>query len=286
MESDLNVEILKALADKTRLSIIRSLQGGPLTAGDIEDAINKSQSSTSQQLKKLVEAKILSFKQDGTSKYFQARDPQIFDLIHSIHAYLSVAESKTFGGIKKENKILLLGLDDCGKTSVLLSLTGNKNLMSYSSYEPTKGYKHMKEIISQQGGNIKTDSNNIFYEAGGQVLYRKDYIKQPKKYLEGFDKIIYIIDVQSNSRYEESLKYLSEILNKLIETEILSNIAVYLHKFDPGIELKEEYSDKNINNLLVNEIRQIIPPQFNYEIFKTSIFTVFRKNLVMQSFRT
>ena len=46
-----NIDIIKALADITRLKIIKVLQDGAKTAGQIEDLIGKTQSSTSQQLK-------------------------------------------------------------------------------------------------------------------------------------------------------------------------------------------------------------------------------------------
>lgn len=280
-----NIDIIKALADATRLKIINTLQDGAKTAGQIEGLIGKTQSSTSQQLKKLVDAQILVYKQEGTKKLFRAKDPQIFDLLHSIQSYLSVVSMQNMEIIDATEKVLIMGLNNSGKTSILLNLAG-KNLLSYSSPVPTTRQKHITEILKTETPEKdileeipEDDIKSIYWEAGGQEVYRTEYLEDPEKFLIGYERIIFVIDIQDKPRYDEALTYLGEILQKLSEFNITSKIDVYLHKYDPGIDKLNKFSEENINQNLTYKIK-VINPQFKLRIFYTSLFTVFRKKLV------
>lgn len=279
------IGLIKALADDTRLDIINTLQNGEKTAGEIEKKIKKTQSSTSQQLKKLVDAQILTYRQDGTKKLFRAKDPQIFDLLHSIQSYLSIVSMQNIEIIDSTEKVLIMGLNNSGKTSILLNLAG-KNLLSYSSPVPTTRQRHITEILKTETPEKEIleeipedDIKSIYWEAGGQEVYRNDYLKQPRKFLIGYEKIIFVIDIQDKPRYDEALTYLNEILQKLSELNITSKIDVFLHKYDPGIDKLNKFSEENINQNLTYKIK-VINPQFKLRIFYTSLFTVFRKKLV------
>ena len=46
----------------------------------------------------------------------------------------------------EQEKILVLGLDNSGKTSIVLALKGNENLLSYYSLKPTKGIQINKTV--------------------------------------------------------------------------------------------------------------------------------------------
>ena len=78
------MDILKAIADDTRMAILQSLKSGPLTVSDIEKLTGKSHSTTSQLLKSMLNANILRFRKEGTQKFYQIRDYQIFDMLESI----------------------------------------------------------------------------------------------------------------------------------------------------------------------------------------------------------
>jgi len=60
-----------------------------MSANEIEGAIGKSQSSTSQQLKHLVNAKVLTVRRESRNKYYKIRDPQIISIITEITIFLS-----------------------------------------------------------------------------------------------------------------------------------------------------------------------------------------------------
>ncbi len=262
--------LLNILGDKKRLSIIATLQKGPLTAGEIEQAIDVTQSTTSFHLKKLVDANLLSSEQKGIRKLYQVRDPQLFDLLFLINSYLSSTDVWNYGKNQKDTKIVVMGLDGSGKTSLILSLRGQKNLLSFYTLQPTPGL------------NTIQDLRIIFWELGGQIAYREEYLKNPHDYLEGTDKLIFVIDVQDIGRYQEALQYLSQVLAPLITDKLLTNLIIFLHKFDPILERPEDFTDTKIHERLIGKIIAMVTPSINCQIYKSSIFTVFQKSLVMQ----
>jgi len=77
--------LLKALADRSRLQIVEILYDGEKNSKEIEDALGKCQSTTSQHLKVLVDADLLSFRQDGLKKYYKIK-PELLEFVASINA--------------------------------------------------------------------------------------------------------------------------------------------------------------------------------------------------------
>ncbi|MHA1265987.1 MAG: hypothetical protein ACTSRS_12215 [Candidatus Helarchaeota archaeon] len=82
-------------------------------------------------------------------------------------------------------------------------------------------------------------------------------------------------------RYEAALKYFSDII-RLMKKEDMKNLqlSIFLHKFDPGLEKDPNFSYKKISTRLISKINDIIPPDINYYIFKTTIYTVVEKKLL------
>ncbi len=280
------MDILKAIADDTRMAILQSLKSGPLTVSDIEKITGKSHSTTSQQLKSMLNVNLVTFRKVGTQKFYQIRDNQIFDMLESISSYLSTSEVISTTKGEKVRKILLMGLDNSGKTSILLSFLGNKNLVSFMSQnlKPTNGKKHMSEILADLKLESKIQPECVYFEYGGQVVFREEFKKDPISILRGFDKIIYVIDIQDDKRYEESINYLKEIANCLENISPSYEMDIFLHKFDPNIDINKKYSQPTINEKVIGRIKQIIPVGFKNTVYKTTIYTVFRKSLIMQTY--
>ncbi len=167
---------------------------------------------------------------------------------------------------KNEVKILIMGLSNSGKTSIVLSLQKNVNLLSFYSLEPTKGIDRVEF----------EDKNSQFHiwDFGGQEQYRDGYLKNLNNYLTGVNKFIYVIDVQDEDKYDVSLQYFKNIFTILKKEKFSVSLSIFLHKYDPNLEFDEE----SISELIMR-IRDIIPNAFEFNIFKTSIYTVFRKIL-------
>ncbi|MHA1229883.1 MAG: ADP-ribosylation factor-like protein [Candidatus Helarchaeota archaeon] len=173
--------------------------------------------------------------------------------------------------IRTPKKIVFMGLDNSGKTSIVLSLKKDVNLLSYYSLTPTHGV----DIV-----NIETQGKQYsVWDCGGQETYRQEYLKN-QNYLSNVDKIIYVIDVQDIERYDTALKYLSNLIDLLKSRNISVKLSIFLHKFDPNLEEDPNFSDDKIKTNLIDKIKTIIPSDFEYDIFKTTIYTVFHKIMI------
>lgn len=173
---------------------------------------------------------------------------------------------------KKELKIVIMGLDNSGKTSILLGLQKKTNLLSYYALKPT------------QGLNITsiTEKNQIYsiWELGGQAKYRGEYLQDLQKYTHKADKIIFVVDVQDIPRYKIAFDYLEKIMVYLKSTDERPELSIFFHKFDPGLEEIESFSSESISSRLINRLVSIVPSGFDYHIYKTSIYTVFERTLL------
>ncbi|MHA1377390.1 MAG: ADP-ribosylation factor-like protein [Candidatus Helarchaeota archaeon] len=179
-------------------------------------------------------------------------------------------------GVESNNiKILLLGLDNSGKTSILLSLRKKTNLLSFCNLKPTPGIK----IVNIDDEDSQTCFN--IWDCGGQKKYLQTYFEDFSKQFIDVDKVIFVIDVQDIERYDLALDYLEKILRYIKDNNINTNFSIFLHKFDPGLEDLTQYSGETISKRLIDKIKTIIPKNFKYQIFKTTIYTIFQKQLLL-----
>ena len=173
---------------------------------------------------------------------------------------------------KNTKKIVLMGLDNSGKTSIVLCLKGVKNLSSFSAVKPTRGFEINKFHTLGSEFNI--------WDFGGQEKFRTDYFKNFNNHIKGASKLIYVIDIQDRKRYDISLEFLSEIITLLRKTKVNLEFSLFLHKFDPDLEILNKYIKEEVIQTLIEQIKSTIPPDFPYQMFKTSIYTVFQKSVV------
>ena len=75
------VEILKALAQPTRLKIIDFLRDGERCVCEIFPAIGEEQSNTSRHLNMMLSAGVLSRRKDGLKIYYDIKHPGILEVI-------------------------------------------------------------------------------------------------------------------------------------------------------------------------------------------------------------
>ncbi len=173
-------------------------------------------------------------------------------------------------------KILLLGLNNGGKTSILLTLKKECNLLSFLSLKPTKkiGIEEFMADFEDQGYTV--------WDFGGQEQYRDDYLQNFDKYVKGAQKVIFVIDIQDIERFDLALNYLYDIIHILNVIGLKIDFSIFFHKYDPNLKKMEKFRDIDqlIEKNLIEKIKEKIPPDFNYNIYKTSIYTVFDKLLL------
>ena len=175
---------------------------------------------------------------------------------------------------KNQNKkILVMGLDNSGKSSIILQLIGKNSLPHVFSINPTKG-------LNITNLDKKGKSFNI-WELGGEETYINEHLNNFKKYIIDTEEIFFVIDVLDFERYERSLTYLENILQGVIKTDSKPEITIFLHKFDPDVEkLHPNLTDEKVNNL-VARIKNLIPSVLFYEIYKTNIHTTLDRSHIL-----
>ena len=78
---DVQAEILKAIAQETRLSILELLRDGERCVCEIFPAINQEQSNVSRHLNMMQKAGILSRRKDGLRIFYAVRHPEVLVII-------------------------------------------------------------------------------------------------------------------------------------------------------------------------------------------------------------
>ena len=165
-----------------------------------------------------------------------------------------------------------MGLDNSGKSSIVLCLKGVKNLASFNAIKPTRGFEINKFNTMGLDFNI--------WDFGGQEKFREDYVKDFKNHIKGTSKLIYVLDIQDNKRYDLSLEYLAKIIALLQENKFNPDFSLFLHKFDPDMEVINKEINEELIQILIKQIKDIIPQNFLHQIYKTSIYTVFQKSTI------
>merc|ERR1712117_680580 len=97
---------------------------------------------------------------------------------------------------EKEARILMLGLDNGGKTTILKVLAGEENINT----QPTQGF-NVKQVL-QEGFKLNV------WDIGGQKTIRPYW----SNYFESSNALVYVIDSSDTRRLEESSKELKELL--------------------------------------------------------------------------
>ena len=123
---------------------------------------------------------------------------------------------------KIKAKILFLGLDNAGKTTLLTVLKNNK----VSQMPPTK-HAHSEELV------IKNVNIHAF-DLGGHHAMRKVW----REYFPKIDAIVYLVDAADSTRFEES----KAELDKLFNNEEIGNIPVLVlgNKIDKNGAVNED----------------------------------------------
>ncbi len=78
---DVQAEILKAIAQETRLSILELLRDGERCVCEIFPAINYEQSNVSRHLNMMQKAGILTRRKDGLKIFYAIKHPEVLEII-------------------------------------------------------------------------------------------------------------------------------------------------------------------------------------------------------------
>jgi len=169
-------------------------------------------------------------------------------------------------------KVLIMGLDNSGKSSIVLCLMGVKNISKFSLLKPTRGIKT---------NNFQAlGSEYSIWDFGGQEQFREGYLNDFQTHIKEIKKLIYVLDFQDRDRYDISLEYLGKIVALLRNHKQNADFSIFLHKYDPDLDFRNPKFNENAISDLIRRIKRLFPSDFIYQIYKTSIYTVFQKLVI------
>ena len=187
----------------------------------------------------------------------------------TISNIISKIKEESISYLKKEQKVIVVGLGNAGKTTILKKFGGQIGIKDLARLKPTKGAERQEIVTS--------DLILIIWDFGGQEEYRDMYLQEPHRYFLNIDLVIYVIDLQTPGNYTESIEYFKNILEILEKLEENPHILIFLHKYDP--DLKDD-PDVLLNVEFVKSLIKkafIDRKKFEYEIYLSSIYSILAK---------
>lgn len=146
------------------------------------------------------------------------------------------SERSSDDGQESEKKVLILGLDQAGKTALVETLTKHHD-RNPDAYKPTNGFNVAQARCDGVSLNIM--------EVGGGSSLRKYW----PNFLQSTDLLVYVLDGSDHGRFDEARNCLSEILAE----EALKNVPCLLlaNKQDVAGALPSDkiISEKDLANL-------------------------------------
>jgi len=163
-----------------------------------------------------------------------------------------------------EFKLVIAGLDNAGKTSALIALR-----QKYNFYERVKNLKPTIKIDYSSFKFLKTFRINL-WDMGGQRKFREIYVNNPI-YFEDTDYIYYLIDIQDEIKFEETVEYLHELLDIYRTLSYSNEVIICFNKFDPQYRNSEDFLDRAnmIKKLIISQNKDI-----KFEFYYTSYYDI------------
>ena len=172
----------------------------------------------------------------------------------------------------RSKKVVLMGLDDSGKSSIVFSLEGVKNLQAFTNINPTRDFQIRKFSLM--------DTDFGIWDFGGQQQYRTEHLLTFKENLKETDKFIFVIDIQDVARYDLVLDYLRKVIQLLIEYDIKVEFSIFLHKNDPDLYITHPEITEDKIEEIIKKIDTIMREKLDYDLFKTTIYATFQKSKI------
>ena len=163
-----------------------------------------------------------------------------------------------------EFKLVIAGLDNAGKSSALIALR-----KKYNFYERVKNLKPTIKIDYSSFKFLETYRINL-WDMGGQKKFRKIYVSNPIYFAET-NYIYYLIDIQDEIKFEESVKYLHDLLNIYRDLDYSNEVIICFNKYDPKFKNSEDFFDRAemIKNLIVSQNKDM-----KFKFFDTSYYDI------------
>jgi GTPase SAR1 family protein len=161
-----------------------------------------------------------------------------------------------------KRKIVVAGLDNSGKTSIINLITDDFGLKVFKE-PPVSDVAQGIQKYDLEGPLC----NYIIWELGGNEHYREKYFKETSNYFRDIEMLFYVINIQDQVRYEEAFRYLKNITNILKVFKEYPQINILINKFDSDLE---QTSYLEMINIIEESLKDYLEG-FDYEFYTTSI---------------
>ncbi|MFX1274891.1 MAG: ADP-ribosylation factor-like protein [Promethearchaeota archaeon] len=166
----------------------------------------------------------------------------------------------------KELKLIFAGLDNAGKTSFLIALR-----KKYNFYERVKQLKPTIKIEYSSFSFLDRFMIN-FWDMGGQAKYRKIYLDNTI-YFSNTDFLYFLIDIKDDLRFQDSVKYLHELLDiyRDEKMEYTNEVVICFNKYDPEYRENEEFTDRAdmLKKLILSQNKDL-----KFKFFNTTYYDI------------
>ena len=169
--------------------------------------------------------------------------------------------------VSRSLKIVVMGLDNAGKTSILLSIAREYDPLKI---KPTLGADH--SLIDVLGFKLTR------LDLGGQTEYRKTYLDDNSDLLTNTDLLIYVIDIQDEARFSESVSYFGDILKYYDKQDETPQVVIYLHKSDP------EYIKNPAGQKAIGDLIYLFKERITRKLISFFITSIFNRDTLMYAF--
>ncbi|MHA2173469.1 MAG: ADP-ribosylation factor-like protein [Candidatus Hodarchaeales archaeon] len=160
---------------------------------------------------------------------------------------------------KEVGKILILGLQASGKTTIIQTVTEGHIPKKEEKYLPTIDHERKKVVIA--------GTELIIFDLGGQTIFLDRFTSELSDFIfSGVEVLIFVIDSFEIKDISRAKVYLDLSLNKLVQYSPTASAYLFQHKTDliPD-NLREEVRETIFDHLVVDT-----PVQLKY--YETSVY--------------
>ncbi|MBA7567294.1 hypothetical protein ES708_09003 [subsurface metagenome] len=170
---------------------------------------------------------------------------------------------------KNQIKIILSGLDNAGKSSMIVGLKKMYNLdQDLAQILPTIRIDFYRRKF------LEHFVLNCF-DMGGQLKFRELYLKRPM-YFEDLNLFMYLIDIQDEIRFQESVDYLGKVLEILESNGYDRRVPLHICFSKADFVLLSQSSSDYFSRIeMIKNLLSSTYPTFEFRYFLTSIFNIY-----------
>ena len=156
-----------------------------------------------------------------------------------------------------DRKIMFAGLDNSGKSSMILFLQRR--------YDPA--HPPRPTTFVERGSETILGIPCLTYDLGGQRKYMLKYFAQPEKYFGNTSLMFFVVDIQEEDwRMSEAAEYLKGIIEYFRNNNQQPIIIICMHKFDSQTDKLLERREH------VKQLMETSAGNYPLKFFETSIY--------------